>query len=156
MNTIKNAAEELIVAVVTGIRDIVKPIFSKYTMYYKYIDFFLYASYLLVLFGFYNILPEYIPLLQKVILYTAVFILLLRFNTISWTNPKFAFLGGNTFSEFDRQLIMYTCVFILFTHIVSDTVINYTKNQIQQKIGEPVNEAVVHPIYNYINTSDGK
>jgi hypothetical protein len=153
MNTIKNAAEELIVVVVTKIRDIVGPIFGKYTMYYKYIDLFFYASYAIILLGFYNTVPEYIPLFRNIILYVAVFVLLLRFNTISWTNPKFAFLGGNTFSDFDRRLIISTCIFILFTHIVSDAVANYAKGQIQQKITQPVSSGVVHPIYNYIDTS---
>jgi hypothetical protein len=83
----------------------------------------------------------------------AVFVLLLRFNTISWTNPKFAFLGGNAFSDFDRRLIISTCIFILITHIVSDTVANYTKKQIQQNITQPVSAGVVHPIYNFIDTS---
>ena len=153
MNTIKNTAEDLIVAIITNIRDFVKPIFGKYTMYYKYIDLFFYASYTVILLGFYNTVPEYIPLLRNTILYVAVFVLLLRFNTISWTNPKFAFLGGNTFSDFDRRLIISTCIFILFTHIVTDTVANYAKKQIQQNITQPVSAGVVHPIYNYIDTS---
>ena len=153
MNTIKNMAEDLIVAIITNIRDIVRPVFSKYAMYYKYIDIFFYASYAVILLGFYNTIPEYIPLLRNTILYIAVFVLLLRFNTISWTNPKFAFLGGNTFSDFDRRLIISACIFILITHIVSDTVANYTKKQIQKNITQPVSAGVVHPIYNYIDTS---
>lgn len=153
MNNIKNAAEDLVLAIVTKIRDIVGPIFSKYTMYYKYIDLFFYASYAVILFGFYNTVPQYIPLLRNTILYIAVFVLLLRFNTISWTNPKFAFLGGNTFSDFDRRLIISACIFILFTHIISETVANYAKKQIQQNITQPVSAGVVHPIYNYIDTS---
>ena len=68
MNTIKNTAEDLIVAVVTKIRDVVQPIFGKYTMYYKYIDIFFYTSYAIILLGFYNTLPEYIPLLRNTIL----------------------------------------------------------------------------------------
>ena len=153
MNTITTMAEDLIVAIITNIRDIVRPVFTKYAMYYKYIDIFFYASYAVILLGFYNTIPAYIPLLRNVILYVAVFVLLLRFNTISWTNKKFAFLGGNTFSEFDRRLIISTCIFILITHIVSDTVANYTKKQIQQNITQPVSAGVVHPIYNYIDTS---
>jgi hypothetical protein len=153
MNTIKNTAEDFIVAVITKIRDIITPIFSKYTMYYKYIDLFFYASYAIILFGFYNTVPEYIPIFRNTILYIAVIVLLLRFNTISWTNTKFAFLGGNTFSDFDRRLIISTCIFILFTHIVSDTVANYAKGQIQKNITQPVSTGVVHPIYNYIDTS---
>jgi hypothetical protein len=153
MNTIKNTAEELISAIITTIRNMVTPIFGKYTMYYKYIDIFFYASYLVILLGFYNTVPEYIPLLRNIILYVAVFVLLLRFNTISWTNPKFAFFGGNTFSEFDRRLIISACIFILFTHIVSDTVADYAKKQIRQNITQPISAGVVHPIYNYIDTS---
>ena len=153
MNTITNTVEDLIVAIVTKIRDFVQPIFSKYAMYYKYIDIFFYASYAIILLGFYNTVPEYIPLLRNTILYIAVFVLLLRFNTISWTNKKFSFLGGSAFSEFDRRLIISTCIFILITHIVSDTVANYTKKQIQQNITQPVSAGVVHPIYNYIDTS---
>lgn len=153
MNTIKNTAEDLIAAIITTIRNIVSPIFGKYTMYYKYIDIFFYTSYAVILLGFYNTIPEYIPLLRNTILYVAVFVLLLRFNTISWTNPKFAFLGGNAFSDFDRRLIISTCIFILITHIVSDTVANYAKKQIQQNITQPVSTGLVHPIYNYIDTS---
>ena len=153
MNTIKNTAEDLIAAIITTIRNIVSPIFGKYTMYYKYIDIFFYSSYLVILLGFYNTVPEYIPIMRNIILYVSVFVLLLRFNTISWTNPKFAFLGGNTFSEFDRRLIISACIFILFTHIVSDTVADYAKKQIQQNITQPISAGVVHPIYNYIDTS---
>ena len=153
MNTIKNAAEDLIAAIITTIRNIVSPIFGKYTMYYKYIDIFFYSSYLVILLGFYNTVPEYIPIMRNIILYVSVFVLLLRFNTISWTNPKFAFLGGNTFSEFDRRLIISACIFILFTHIVSDTVADYAKKQIRQNITQPISAGVVHPIYNYIDTS---
>ena len=153
MNTITTMAEDLIVAIITNIRDFIRPVFTKYAMYYKYIDIFFYASYAVILLGFYNTIPEYIPLLRNAILYVAVFVLLLRFNTISWTNKKFAFLGGNTFSDFDRRLIISTCIFILITHIVSDTVANYTKKQIQQNITQPVSAGVVHPIYNYIDTS---
>ena len=146
-------AEDLIVAIITNIRDIVKPVFSKYAMYYKYIDIFFYTSYAIILLGFYNTLPEYIPLLRNTILYVAVFVLLLRFNTVSWTNPKFAFLGGNSFSDFDRRLIISTCIFILITHLVSDTVANYAKKQIQQNITQPLRTGLVHPIYNFIDTS---
>ena len=49
MNTIKNMAEDLVVAIVTNIRDIVRPVFAKYAMYYKYIDIFFYASYAVIL-----------------------------------------------------------------------------------------------------------
>ncbi len=153
MNHIKTMAEDLVVAIITNIRDILRPVFTKYAMYYKYIDIFFYTSYAVILLGFYNTIPEYIPLLRNIILYVAVFVLLLRFNTISWTNPKFAFLGGNAFSDFDRRLIISTCVFILITHIVSDTVANYAKKQIQQNITQPVSAGVVHPIYNFIDTS---
>jgi hypothetical protein len=41
----------------------------------------------------------------------------------------------------------------LFTHIVSETVANYAKKKIQQNITKPVSAGVVHPIYNYIDTS---
>ena len=145
--------EDLVVAIITNIRDIIRPVFNKYAMYYKYIDIFFYTSYAVILLGFYNTIPEYIPLLRNTILYVAVFVLLLRFNTVSWTNPKFAFLGGNTFSDFDRRLIISTCIFILITHIVSDTVANYAKKQIQQNITQPVSAGLVHPIYNFIDTS---
>jgi len=151
MNTVKTAAEDLTVAIITIIRNVLTPVFDKYTAYYKYINFFIYGVYAVVLFGFYNTVPEYIPLLRNVILYTAVVILLLRFNTISWTNPKFSILGGTTFSEFDRRLIISTCVFILITHIVSETVINYTKNQFQKRLIQPVSGGVIHPVYNIID-----
>jgi hypothetical protein len=151
MNTIKTAAEDLAVAIIANIRNVLTPVFDKYTAYYKYVNFFIYGVYAVVLFGFYNTVPEYIPLLRNAILYTAVVILLLRFNTVSWTNPKFSILGGTTFSEFDRRLIISTCVFILITHIVSETVINYTKNQFQKRLIQPVSGGVIHPIYNIID-----
>ena len=160
MNTVKTAAEDLTVAIITIIRNVVTPVFNKYTAYYKYIEFIIYGAYAIVLFGFYNTVPEYIPLLRNIILYTAVVILLLRFNTLSWTNPKFAILGGSTFSEFDRHLIITTCVFILITHVVSEAVINYTTKQIQQRLIQPastVGGGVINPIYNIIDgTSTGR
>lgn len=151
MNTIITAAEDLTVAIITTVRNLLTPVFNKYTAYYKYIEFFIYGVYAVVLFGFYNTIPDYIPLLRNMILYIAVIILLLRFNKVSWTNSKFAILGGNTFSEFDRRLIISTCVFILITHIVSETVINYTKNQFQKRLIQPVSGGVIHPIYNIID-----
>ena len=153
MNTIKTSLEDLIVGIITYIRDTVKPIFAKYSDYHKYIDVFFYGTYAVILLGFYNTVPEYIPVLRNTILYIAVFILLLRFNTISWTNSKFAILGGNKFSEFDRRLIISTCIFILITHIVSETVSNYIKKQVAKNITQPVTTSVVHPVYNYIDTS---
>lgn len=153
MNSIKTATEDIVVAIITKIRDIVMPVFNKYSAYYRYIDIFFYATYAIILLGFYNTVPQYIPALRNTILYIAVFILLLRFNTISWTNPKFAILGGSKFSEFDRRLIISTCIFILITHIVSESLANYAKTQIQQKITQPVSTGVIHPIYNYIDTS---
>jgi hypothetical protein len=148
MNTIKTAAEDLAVAIITTVRNVLTPLFDKYTAYYKYIEFFIYGVYAIILFGFYNTVPDYIPLLRNTLLYIAVIILLLRFNKVSWTNSKFAILGGNTFSEFDRRLIISTCVFILITHIMSETVINYTKNQFQKKLIQPVSGGIIHPIYN--------
>jgi hypothetical protein len=153
MNTIKTSLEDLIVGIITYIRDTVKPIFAKYSDYYKYIDVFFYGTYAIILLGFYNTVPEYIPVLRNTILYIAVFVLLVRFNTISWTNSKFAILGGNKFSEFDRRLIISTCIFILVTHIVSETVSNYIKKQVAKNITQPITTNVVHPVYNYIDTS---
>jgi len=153
MNTIKTSLEDLIIGIITYIRDSVKPIFAKYSDYYKYIDVFFYGTYAIILLGFYNTVPEYIPVLRNTILYIAVFVLLLRFNTISWTNSKFAILGGNKFSEFDRRLIISTCIFILITHSVSESVSNYIKKQVQQNITQPVTTSIVHPVYNYIDTS---
>jgi hypothetical protein len=57
MNTIKNTAEDLIAAIITTIRNIVTPIFGKYTMYYKYIDIFFYSSYLVFTIRFPSISP---------------------------------------------------------------------------------------------------
>jgi hypothetical protein len=150
MNNIKTTAEDLLAAIIAKIRDTLTPIFNKYTIYYKYIEFFIYGVYALLLLGIYNTVPQYIPTLRNTILYTAVVILLLRFNSISWSNPKFAILGGNTFSEFDRRLIMSTCLFILVTHIVSEAALEYAKRQLQNKIIVPVgivSEKVLHPIY---------
>jgi hypothetical protein len=153
LNQIKTNAENIALAIITAIRDIVAPFFQKYTSYYKYIDVIFYGTYALILLGFYNAIPEYIPTLRNAILYIAVFILLIRFNKISWSNPKFAILGGSKFSEFDRRLIISTCIFILFSHIVSDALANYTQDQINKNITQPVSTNVVHPIYNYIDTS---
>jgi hypothetical protein len=158
MNNIKTTAEDLVVAVITKIRDILTPILNKYASYYKYIDFFLYGVYAVVLLGIYNTVPQYIPSLRNTILYIAVIILLLRFNSISWSNPKFAILGGSTFSDFDRRLIISTCVFILITHVVSDAAVEYAKRQLQQKILQPVGAVggtVIHPLYNVIRGSGG-
>jgi hypothetical protein len=138
MNSIKTSAEDLAVAVITNIRDILTPIINKYAAYYKYIQFFLYGTYALLLLGIYNTVPQYIPTLRNTILYVSVFILLLRFNTISWTNPKFAIIGGgSTFSDFDRRLIISTCVFILITHVVSEAAVEYAKRQLQKQILVP-------------------
>jgi hypothetical protein len=138
MNSIKTAAEDLAIAVITNIRDILTPIINKYAAYYKYIQFFLYGTYALLLLGIYNTVPQYIPTLRSTILYVAVFILLLRFNSISWTNPKFAIIGGgSTFSEFDRRLIISTCIFILITHVVSEAAVEYAKRQLQKQILVP-------------------
>jgi len=153
MNNIKTAAEDLVVGIITAVRNVLNPVFDKYTAYHRYIEIFIYGVYIVVLFGFYNTIPYYIPLLRSTILYIAVFILLLRFNKISWTNSKFAILGGNTFSEFDRRLIVSTCVFVLITHILSETVIDYTKKQAQQRIIQPIRGGVIHPIYNIIDSA---
>lgn len=150
MNNIKNAVEDLAVAVITQIRDILTPILNKYSTYYKYIQFFLYGTYALLLLGIYNTVPQYIPSLRNIILYISVIILLVRFNTISWSNPKFAILGGNTFSEFDRKLIISTCVFILITHFISEAALEYTKRQLQKQIIVPVGiigNRVLQPLY---------
>jgi hypothetical protein len=155
MNTLKTTAEDFVVAIITIIRDTVTPVFNKYTVYHKYIDFFIYGVYAFILFGFYNTVPGYIPMLRSAILYIAVIILLVRFNRISWNNPKFAILGGNTFSEFDRRLIVSMCVFILITYFVSEKVIDYTKKQIKQRVTLPIQDAVIHPIYNIIDDTRG-
>ena len=156
MNNIKTTAEDLAVAIIDKIRDIVTPIFNKYTAYYKYIELFLYGAYAIVLLGIYNTVPEYIPSLRNTILYVSVLILLLRFNSLSWTNPKFAIIGGSTFSDFDRKLIISTCMFILVTHFVSEAALEYAKKQLQQKILQPVGAVggtVIHPLYNVVGGS---
>ena len=153
LNQMKPVSENAALTVINKIRDMIMPLFQKYKNYYKYIDIIFYGTYALILLGIYNTLPEYIPVLRNTILYIAVIILLIRFNSVSWTNPKFAILGGNQFSEFDRKLIISTCIFILFTHIVSEAVANYTKDKINKTITQPVSSNVVHPIYNYIDTS---
>lgn len=150
MNTIINTIEDFIVSTIYTLREIITPIFNKYAAYFKYVDYFIYGTYAILLLGFYATVPEYIPILRNVLLYSAVVILLLRFNDISWNNPKFALLGGSKFSEIDRRLIMYTCVFILITHIASETAIQYTQKQISQKLIQPVGSEVINPVYNYI------
>lgn len=153
MNTIINTIEDFIVSTIYTIRELITPIFDKYASYLKYADYIIYGTYGILLLGFYTAIPEYIPRLRNVLLYSAVVILLLRFNTISWNNPKFAILGGSKFSEIDRRLIMYMCVFIMITHIVSETVIQYTQKQIEERIIQPVSSVsrdVIHPVYNYI------
>ena len=151
MNTIKNVIEDSIVATIQTVRDIVSPIFNKYAAYFKYINYFLYTTYIILLFGFYNTLPEYIPVLRNILLYSAVVLLIIRFNTISWSNPKFAILGGSVFSDFDRRLIMHTCFFILITHILSETIINYTRSRVSQNVILPIRSEIVNPIRRYIN-----
>lgn len=153
MNTIINKIEDAVVSLIYTIRELITPIFDKYMSYLKYADYIIYGTYVILLLGFYTAIPEYIPRLRNVLLYSAVVILLLRFNTISWNNPKFAILGGSKFSEIDRRLIMYMCIFIMITHIVSETVIQYTQKQIGERIIQPVSSVsreVIHPVYNYI------
>jgi len=153
MNTIINTIEDAVVSFIYTIREILTPVFNKYASYLKYADYIIYGTYGILLLGFYTAIPEYIPRLRNVLLYSAVVILLLRFNTISWNNPKFAILGGSKFSEIDRRLIMYMCVFIMITHIVSETVIQYTQKQIEERIIQPVSSVsrdVIHPVFNYI------
>lgn len=155
METLKKSVEDIALVIINGVRSMVMPVFNKYVGYYKYFDILFYVTYAIVLFGFYNTTPEYIPVLRNTILYVAVIILLIRFNPVSWYNPRFIVLGGNKFSEFDRKLIMSLCTFILFTHIVSEAVESYAKDKINQTITQPINKTVVQPIYNYIDTSGG-
>jgi len=147
---IKNILEDVVVATIHTIREFISPFMNKYAAYLKYINYFIYATYAILLLGIYTTLPEYISVLRNVLLYSAVFILLIRFNTISWNNPKFALFGGSTFSDFDRRLIMQACIFILITHIISDSVMNYTKTQVSRKFTQPVNSGIVQPVYKYI------
>jgi hypothetical protein len=153
MNNLKKDAEDIAVSLIATFRRIITPIFEKYSSVYKYINMFFYITYAIILFGFYNMTPEYIPTLRNWILYIAVFILILRFNPLSWYNPKFAIIGGNKFSEMDRKLIISTCVFILITHIVSNVVADYTNQKIKQNITQPLSRTVIQPIYQYIDTS---
>lgn len=153
MEGIKKNAEEIAVVVIAGTRRIFTPLFVKYSGFYEYINYIFYFTYAIILFGVYHTTPETIPVLRNAILYIAVFILLIRFNSISWNNPKFALLGGNKFSEFDRKLIFSLCTFILFTHIVSDAVASYAKDKIDQAVTQPVSKTVIQPVYQYIDTS---
>jgi hypothetical protein len=146
MDDIKTAVEDLVGSVINKIRDIVTPVFNKYTAYYKYVEFFIYFVYAIVILGIYNTVPAYIPLLRNAILYITVFILLIRFNRLSWNNPKFTIIGGNTFSEFDRRLIISSCVFILVSHIASEALIEHAKRQFQVKVIHPVVNRVFHTI----------
>ena len=143
MNTMINAAEDLVVAIITKIRDIITPVFNKYTAYYRYIEFFIYGVYAIVILGIYNTVPVYIPLLRNTIMYIAVIILLLRFNRISWNNPKFAILGGNTFSDFDRKLIISSCMFILISHVTTEALIERAKQQVHMRVLQPVGGGVM-------------
>ena len=138
MNNIKIAAEDLVVAIINKIRDIVTPVFNKYTAYYRYVEFFIYGVYAIVILGVYNTVPAYIPMLRNTIMYIAVIILLLRFNRVSWNNPKFAILGGNTFSEFDRKLIISSCIFILVSHVTTEALIERAKQQVHMRVLQPV------------------
>ena len=153
MNNLKKDAEDIAVSLIATIRRIVTPIFEKYASVYKYINMLFYITYAIILFGFYNMTPEYIPTLRNWILYIAVFILILRFNPLSWYNPKFAIIGGGKFSEMDRKLIISTCVFILITHIVSNVVAAYANQTIKHNITQPLSRTVIQPIYQYIDTS---
>lgn len=153
MDTIKKNVEEIAVIVISGFRRLFMPFFDKYSGFYQYINYIFYFTYGIVLFGIYHTTPESIPLLRNTILYIAVIILILRFNQLSWNNPKFAILGGNKFSEFDRKLIFSLCTFILFSHIVSEAVANYAKEHINRTITQPVSKTLIQPIYQYIDTS---
>jgi hypothetical protein len=153
MDGIKKNAEDIAVVVIAGTRRIFTPFFDKYSGFYEYINYIFYFTYAIILFGVYHTTPETIPALRNAILYIAVFILIIRFNSISWNNPKFALLGGNKFSEFDRKLIFSLCTFILFTHIVSDAVASYAKDKINQAVTQPVSKTVIQPVYQYIDTS---
>jgi len=153
MDTIKKNVEEIAVIVISGFRRLFMPFFDKYSGFYQYINYIFYFTYAIVLFGIYHTTPESIPLLRNTILYIAVIILILRFNQLSWNNPKFAILGGNKFSEFDRKLIFSLCTFILFSHIVSEAVANYAKEHINRTITQPVSKTLIQPIYQYIDTS---
>lgn len=153
MDGIKKNVEEIAVVVIAGTRRIFTPFFDKYSGFYEYINYIFYFTYTIILFGVYHTTPETIPALRNAILYIAVFILLIRFNSVSWYNPKFALLGGNKFSEFDRKLIFSLCTFILFTHIVSDAVASYAKDKINQAVTQPVSKTVIQPVYQYIDTS---
>lgn len=153
MDGIKKNVEEIAVVVIAGTRRIFTPFFDKYSGFYEYINYIFYFTYAIILFGVYHTTPETIPALRNAILYIAVFILLIRFNSISWNNPKFALLGGNRFSEFDRKLIFSLCTFILFTHIVSDAVASYAKDKINLAVTQPVSKTVIQPVYQYIDTS---
>jgi hypothetical protein len=153
MDGIKKNVEEIAVVVIAGTRRIFTPFFDKYSGFYEYINYIFYFTYAIILFGVYHTTPETIPALRNAILYIAVFILIIRFNSISWNNPKFALLGGNKFSEFDRKLIFSLCTFILFTHIVSDAVASYAKDKINQAVTQPVSKTVIQPVYQYIDTS---
>lgn len=153
MDGIKKNVEEIAVVVIAGTRRIFTPFFDKYSGFYEYINYIFYFTYAIILFGIYHTTPETIPALRNAILYIAVFILIIRFNSVSWYNPKFALLGGNKFSEFDRKLIFSLCTFILFTHIVSDAVASYAKDKINQAVTQPVSKTVIQPVYQYIDTS---
>jgi hypothetical protein len=76
-------------------------------------------------------------------MYIAVIILLLRFNRISWNNPKFAILGGNTFSDFDRKLIISSCMFILISHVTTEALIERAKQQVHMRVLQPVGGGVM-------------
>lgn len=153
MNVIIDTIENTVVSFLYTVREWLTPFFNKYTSYLKYTDYIIYGTYTILLLGFYNTLPDYIPILRNILLYLAVTILILRFNTISWNNPKFAILGGSKFSEVDRRLIMNMCFFIIITHVVSEKVMQYTKQQISYNITRPVRKVtskVVNPIQKYI------
>jgi hypothetical protein len=139
-NNITNGAEEIVLKIVDGLRFVLMPFFDKYSVFYKYINYIFYLTYAVILFGFYNATPEYIPVLRNATLYIAIFLLLLRFNSFSWNNPKYSVLGGNNFTEFDRKLIISVCIFIVVTHFVSDSAENYAK--LRQQITQPVNNII--------------
>jgi len=139
-NNITNGAEEIVLKIVEGLRLIFMPFFDKYSVFYKYINYIFYVAYAVILFGFYNATPEYIPVLRNTTLYIAIFLLLIRFNSFSWNNPKYSVLGGNNFTEFDRKLIISVCIFIIVTHFVSDSAENYAK--LKQQITQPVNNII--------------
>lgn len=117
---------------------------------YKYAITVSYVIYIVLLFGIYNVAPQYLQDLQTGIKYFVVIFLMLRFNPITWgTNYS---IGGNKFDNFDRNLVFSAALFLFTTSILTSAVTEYFQREVKLKIGIPVEQQIVKPVKSFIST----